>query len=71
MNSYLEKRNSGHISFETHNTKEDYAQKILADINKPNVLVGEGMNCYDYILNDYNTYFKKNYQLIDFFKKKT
>lgn len=38
----------------------DYHQKILADETIPNQQVGDGVNCYDYIINDYNNFYKKN-----------
>jgi hypothetical protein len=38
----------------------DYNAKILADINKPNQQVGEGFNCYDYIIKDYNLFYSTN-----------
>lgn len=70
INKYLVNRDHGHISFETHKIREDYNQKILADIKKPNILVGEGRNCYDYILDDYNRYFKTQYDIQDLLGKK-
>lgn len=43
----------------------DYNQRILADINQPNTLQGYGFNCYDYIINDYNMFYKKNENIDD------
>lgn len=40
--------------------KNDYSQRILADETKPNQLVGDGVNCYDYIINDYNNFYGMN-----------
>ena len=37
--------------------KSDYNQRILADEANPNQLVGEGVNCYDYIIKDYNNFY--------------
>jgi hypothetical protein len=37
----------------------DYWQRILADETKPNLLTGQGLNCYDYIINDYNNFYGK------------
>lgn len=59
------------IGFESYNPKVDYNQKILADVNQPETLVGQGMNCYDYILADYNSFFHTNYTLNDFYDKKS
>lgn len=71
IEKYLLGKTRAHISFETHSIVGDYKQKILADIEKPNVLTGEGTNCYDYILADYNGYFGTNYSLSQLLQKKT
>lgn len=71
INKYLNKHlERGHISLETHDIVWDYNQKILADVNQPNKLQGEGMNCYDYILADYNEYFHTKYTLDELLAKK-
>jgi hypothetical protein len=70
IKNYIKNQFKAHISFETHLSDNDYAQKILLDENKPNTLTGEGKNCYDAILDDYNNYFKTNYSLKDLFNKK-
>ncbi|MEI8389694.1 MAG: glycosyltransferase family 2 protein [bacterium] len=70
INNYIKNTLTGHVCFEMHNTINDYNQKILADINQPNTLVGDGLNCYDFILKDYNDYFNINYSIQDFFDKK-
>lgn len=70
IEKYLRGKTKAHISFETHNVIKDYGQRILADVEKPNKFTGDGFNCYDYILNDYNAYFGKNYSKGDLFKKK-
>lgn len=43
----------------------DYHQNILADVDKPNMLQGDGINCYDYIINDYNQFYNKNENVND------
>lgn len=58
-----------HISFSTFDVQNDYDQKILADHDKPEVLQGDGLNCYDYILKDYNEFFKTDYTIDDLFKR--
>jgi hypothetical protein len=58
-----------HISFQNHSSREMYNQNILADVNQPNVQEGKGMNCFDYILNDYNNFFKTNYTIDDVLAK--
>lgn len=70
INKYLEKcGDRAHISLETHDIVWDYNQKILADVNNPNTLQGEGYNCYNYILDDYNSYFGTNHTVEDLLKK--
>lgn len=71
INKVLQKcGKKGHISLETHDIVWDYNQRILADVNKPNTLQGEGYNCYYYILDDYNTYFGTKYTIEDVLKQK-
>lgn len=70
INEYISGEQKAHISFENHNMRRDYGQKIMADINHPNELTGDGLNCYDYLLNDYNTYFSTQYTLEDLFRCK-
>ncbi len=67
---YICGKKRAHISFATYRPKLDYAQKIMADITRPNELTGDGRNCYDYIIEDYNVYFKTSYTLDDFFHHK-
>ena len=71
INEYLKDKTKAHISFKTHHPKLDYNQRIMADESQPNTLVGDGVNCYDYILNDYNDYFRTNYTIKDIFQKNT
>lgn len=54
-----------HISFETHSFRNDYNQRILADFSKPDTLTGEGVNCYDKILEDLNLYFGSDFEISD------
>lgn len=61
---------SVHISFETHDVVGDYHHRILADPSQPNKYKGKGLNCYDYILNDYNRHFKTQYSIQDVLNKK-
>lgn len=67
---YICGKEKAHISFATFNPKQDYNQKIMADATRPNELTGDGKNCYDYIIEDYNTYFGTDYTLDDFFQHK-
>lgn len=70
INKYIRGKQKAHISFATYTTVQDYAQKIMMDPARPNELVGDGINCYDQILIDYNAYFKTDYTLDDFFARK-
>ncbi len=54
------------ILFQPFTFRQDYSQKVLMDPERPNTLQGEGLNCYETIFADYNTYYKKNYQTQDF-----
>lgn len=63
---YVSKGGRVHISFETHDPDVDYRQKILADESKPNTLQGDGVNCYDYILSDYNSFFGARRTVVEF-----
>ena len=67
---YIRGKERAHISFATYTPKLDYAQKIMADVTRPNELTGDGRNCYDYIIEDYNAYFETSYTLEDFFRHK-
>ena len=40
------------------------------DPSRPNDVTGDGINCYDQIIADYNLYFKTDYTLKDFFAHK-
>lgn len=70
IEKYIADKNKSHISFATYTPKQDYAQNIMADITRPNELTGDGKNCYEVILEDYNHYFKTSYGLEDFLKRK-
>lgn len=67
VEAHLAGRHRAHVSFATFGTREDYDQRILADISRPETLVGDGVNCYDYILADYNEYFGETKTRDDFF----
>ncbi len=70
IEKYIRGRQKAHISFATYLTKRDYAQKIIMDPSRPNDVTGDGINCYDQIIADYNLYFKTDYTLKDFFAHK-
>lgn len=49
--------NEKFISFSTYSFAEDYAQNIMMDKIFPNTLTGNGINCWDEIIKDYNSFF--------------
>jgi hypothetical protein len=69
INAYIKKRKKAHISFSTYKMPIIYNQRILADHSKPEVLIGTGRNCIDYILDDYNLFFNTRYSLKDLMHK--
>ena len=70
VDNYIKNKDKAHVSFENHRTRDDYGMRVLADENKPNELTGDGRNCYDMILEDYNSFFQTNYTLDDLFAHK-
>ncbi len=54
-----------HISLETHEFRKIYDQRVLMDDRQPDAFVGEGVNCIDRILEDYNAFFGTCYTLDD------
>lgn len=48
---------SVHISFESHDFRKIYDQKVMMDDDHPNRFLGDGVNCMDRILEDYNAFF--------------
>jgi len=54
------------IAFEHATLIQDYNQNILMDLNQRNKLCGEGYNCYNQIIKDYNYFFKTNHKLEDY-----
>ena len=50
-------RKDVHISLESHDVQKIYDQRIIMDEGKPETLSGEGINCIDRILEDYNAFF--------------
>lgn len=70
IDKYIRGKQKAHISFATFTTQQDYAQRMIMDPSKPEELEGDGINCYDQIIKDYNNYFKTDYTLKDFFARK-
>jgi len=54
-----------HISLESHEFRKIYGQRVLMDDRQPNAFVGEGVNCIDRILEDYNAFFGTRHTLED------
>lgn len=54
-----------HVSLESHEFKKIYDQRVLMDDSQPDAFVGEGVNCIDRILEDYNAFFNTQYTMDD------
>lgn len=54
-----------HISLETHEFRKIYDQRVLMDSRQPDAFVGDGVNCIDRILEDYNAFFGTRCSLDD------
>ncbi len=54
-----------HVSLESHDFQKIYNQRVLMDDTKPDAFVGEGVNCMDRILEDYNSFFQTDHTLAD------
>lgn len=54
-----------HISLESHDFKKIYGQRVLMDESQPDAFVGDGINCIDRILDEYNSFFRTSYTLED------
>ena len=65
INRRVAKMSALHISFETASFQWDYRQKIMADFARPDSLTGDGLNCYDKILEDLNLYLGSNFEISD------
>jgi hypothetical protein len=54
-----------HVSLESHDFQKIYDQHVLMDDDKPDAFIGEGVNCIDRILDDYNSFFQTHFTLQD------
>ncbi|HET6490614.1 MAG TPA: hypothetical protein VFG28_12740 [Syntrophales bacterium] len=54
-----------HVSLESHDFQKIYDQRVLMDDTKPDAFIGEGVNCIDRILDDYNSFFQTRHSLQD------
>lgn len=50
----------GFISFSSFDFISDFNQKIMMDESHPDELTGNGKNCYETIIREYNEYFNKD-----------
>jgi hypothetical protein len=57
------------ISLESHDVHEIYEQRITMDERYPDMFVGDGINCIDRILQDYNNFFKTRHRWEDLKKR--
>lgn len=71
IDKYLKGKQHAHISLENHNMKEMYLMRSMADETRPNEIVGDGLNCFDYILKHYNDYYNTDFKIKDLLKHKT
>ncbi|MCR5798909.1 MAG: hypothetical protein K6G69_02445 [Lachnospiraceae bacterium] len=65
---YIKHRKRGHISFATFYPKVDYDMRVMMDPLYPNIVVGDGRNCYYSIIEDYNAYFGTKHTVEEFKK---
>jgi hypothetical protein len=61
----ISRRREIFISLESHDVHEIYEQRITMDERYPDMFVGDGINCIDRILQDYNSFFKTRYRWED------
>jgi hypothetical protein len=58
-------KDASFISFSTFDFMYAYNLNVMLDINYPNQCYGDGKNCFDAILEEYNEYYGKNILLDD------
>lgn len=61
----VDSRPAVHISLESHEFRKIYDQRVLMDDRRPDAFVGEGTNCIDRILEDYNAFFSTRFTIRD------
>lgn len=62
-------KNTEFISFSTFDFMYAYNLKVMLDINFPNQCYGDGKNCFDTILEEFNEHFRKSILLDDIMEK--
>lgn len=70
IDNYLSGKTTAHVSFATGQPRRDYRQRIMADVTQPNTLQGNGLNCYDFIIRDFNEFFGENRTVSQFLRLK-
>ncbi len=66
IETYLQENPEGvHISLEAHDFQKIYSQKVMMDQGDPDGFVGDGVNCFDAILDDYNSHFGTTFTMPD------
>jgi hypothetical protein len=61
IETQITQRQDVHISLESHDVQKIYDQRITMDERYPDMFVGNGVNCIDRILQDYNDFFGTRY----------
>lgn len=56
------------ISFETHLFQNAYDSRILMDEKKPNVLYGKGINCFETIFNEFNSFYNTQFSTLSIYQ---
>ncbi|MDF7798268.1 hypothetical protein P4C99_02255 [Pontiellaceae bacterium B1224] len=54
-----------HISYESHEFNKIYDQRVMMDNEHPDRFLGDGVNCMDRILEDYNAFFGTSFCMDD------
>jgi len=54
-----------HINLQPYSFTGDYNQKILMDERQPDKTNGSGVNCYEEIVKDYNSFYKTSHKVSD------
>ena len=54
-----------HISLESHEFHKIYGQKVMMDDDHPDQFLGDGANCFEGILKDYNAFFGTSFTMDD------
>jgi hypothetical protein len=62
---HLDSGSPVHISLENHAFQKIYDQRVLMDEQQTDTFVGQGVNCIDRILQDYNSHFQTRHTLQD------